>query len=103
MRNIFLTFAFLALVVFARCQKETVHYSIKPNRQIDVQVRIEALESIVIQRYYGLQSQNFALFDQVSYIADQKVINTAGINIESRCSTNDGINTILLNSNKNQH
>lgn len=83
--------------------KETVHYSIKPNRQIDVQVRIEALENIVIQRYYGLQSQNFALFDQVSYIADQQVINTAVINIDSRCSTNEGINTILLNSNKNQH
>jgi hypothetical protein len=83
--------------------KETVHYSIKPNRQIDVQVRIEALENIVIQRYYGLQSQNFALFDQVSYIADQQVINTAGINIDSRCSTNEAINTILLNSNKNQH
>ncbi len=83
--------------------KETVCYSIKQNRQIDVQVRIKALEDIVIQRYYGLQSQNFALFDQVSYIADQQVINTAGINVNSRCSTNEGINTILLNSNKNQH
>ena len=68
-----------------------------------MQVRIEALENIVIQRYYGLQSQNFALFDQVSYMADQQVINTAGINVDSRCSTNEGINTILLNSNKNQH
>lgn len=83
--------------------KEIVHYSIKPNRQIDVQVRIEALDDIVIQRYYGLQCQNFALFDQVSYIADQQVINTAGINIDSRCSTNEGINTILLNSSKNLH
>lgn len=83
--------------------KEKVHYSMKPNRQIDVQVRIEALENLVIQRYYGLQSQNFALFDQVSYMADQQVINTAGINIDSRCSTNEGINTIHLNSNKNLH
>ena len=83
--------------------RERVYYQIKPNRQIDVQVKIEALEDLIIQRYYGFQSQNFALFNQVSYIAGQQTINTEATNIDSRCRSNEGINTILLNSNKNRH
>lgn len=83
--------------------KESVHYTIKPNREIDVEVKIAALEDAVIQRYYGLQSQNFSLFDRVNYAAGQQIVNTEAINIDSRCKTNEGVNTILLNSSKNKH
>lgn len=83
--------------------KEIVHYTIKPNREINVEVRIEALKDAVIQRYYGLQSQNFSLFDRVSYWAGPQVVNTEAINVESRCLTNFGVNTILLESTKSQH
>jgi hypothetical protein len=83
--------------------KETVHYSINDNRQINVQVKIEALEDLIIQRYYGLQSQNFAIFDSVKYMAGQKVINTAAINVSSNCKSNDGLNTILLTDNQHLH
>lgn len=83
--------------------KETVHYSINDNRQINVQVRIEALEDLNIQRYYGLQSQNFAIFDSVKYLAGQKVINTAAINVSSSCKSNDGLNKIQLIDNQNMH
>ena len=83
--------------------KETVHYSIKPNRQIDVHVKIEAIEDLVIQRYYGLQSQNFALFDSVNYMAGQRVINSAAIKANSNCRTNEGVNTICLTDNEQQH
>ncbi|HNW51545.1 MAG TPA: hypothetical protein PKH79_10715 [Prolixibacteraceae bacterium] len=87
----------------ANLLKESVHYTIKPSRQIDVEVRIEALDDAVIQRYYGLQSQNFSIFDQVSYLAGQQVINTAPIKADSNCKTNEGVNTILLTGNKTQH
>ena len=83
--------------------KETVHYTINPNRQIDVHVTIEALEDLVIQRYYGLQSQNFALFDLVKYMAEEQIVNEAAINTNSRCTTNEGINTILLVGSKTHH
>jgi hypothetical protein len=83
--------------------KEFVHYIIKPNREIDVEVKIEALEDAVIQRYYGLQSQNFSLFDRVNYLAGQQIVNTEAINKESHCLSNNGVNTILLKSTKNQH
>ncbi len=83
--------------------KESVHYIITPNRKIEVEVKIAALADAVIQRYYGLQSQNFSLFNQVNYLASQQIINTEAINSNSRCKTNEGVNTILLNSSKNQH
>ena len=83
--------------------KEIVHYSIKTNRQIDVQVTIQALEDLVIQRYYGLQSQNFALFDSVYYLAGEHTINGDMINANSSCRSNDGINTIVLTDNEKQH
>ena len=83
--------------------KETVHYSINNKRQVDVEVKIEALEDLVIQRYYGLQSQNFALFDSVKYMAGQRVINTDVINANSNCRSNEGVNTILLTDNEKQH
>jgi hypothetical protein len=83
--------------------KEIVRYNIKNNRQIDVQVTIEALEDLVIQRYYGLQSQNFALFDSVKYLADLRAINGDLINVNSSCRSNDGVNTILLTDNEKQH
>ncbi len=83
--------------------KETVHYTILTNRQIDVHVKIEALEDLIIQRYYGLQSQNFALFDSVKYMANAEVINTAAINTNSSCQSNDGVNTILLTDSNSQH
>ncbi len=83
--------------------KETVHYSIKNTRQVEVQVKIEALEDLVIQRYYGLQSQNFSLFDSVKYMAGQRVINTGAVNVNSSCKSNQGANTILLKDNENKH
>lgn len=83
--------------------KEMVHYRVKPNRQMEVDVTIEALEDAVIQRYYGLQSQNFSIFDQVSYLAGQQVINTAPIKADSNCKTNEGVNTILLTGSKTPH
>jgi len=83
--------------------KENVHYSIKSNRQIDVEVKIEALEDLIIQRYYGLQSQNFAIFDSVKYMAGQNVINSVPININSNCKSNEQLNTILLTDNQKIH
>lgn len=70
---------------------------------MEVDVTIEALEDAVIQRYYGLQSQNFSIFDQVSYLAGQQVINTAPIKADSNCKTNEGVNTILLTGSKTPH
>lgn len=83
--------------------KEMVHYRVKPNRQMEVDVTIEALEDAVIQRYYGLQSQNLSIFEQVGYLAGQRVINTAPIKTDSNCKTNEGVNTILLTGSKTQH
>jgi hypothetical protein len=84
--------------------KENVHYTIKSNRQIDVEVQIEALEDLVIQRYYGLQSQNFAIFDSVKYMTMQnQVINTESINKNSSCRSNNELNTVLLTDNENIH
>lgn len=83
--------------------KENVHYSIKPDGKIDVEVKIEALEDAVIQRYYGLQCQHFSVFDRVHYLAGQQTVNTEGVNMDSRCLTNNGINTILLKSADNRH
>ncbi len=83
--------------------KESVLYSIKPNRQIDVEVRIEALEEVVIERYYGLQSQNFAIFDSVGYMAGQRVVNTGAVKANSNCLSNEAINTIRLTDNAKNH
>ncbi len=46
--------------------KETVYYNITGNT-IDVENRIEALESITIEKYYGLQTQNSSWRDTVTY------------------------------------
>lgn len=83
--------------------KETVHYTVTPNRQIDVHVTIEALTDLRIQRYYGLQSQNFAIFDSVKYVAGEKVINTELINANTRCLSNSGVNSIILTDKSSQH
>jgi len=83
--------------------KETVRYTINPDRQIDVHVKIEALEDLVIQRYYGLQSQNFNIFDSISYMAGQRVINAAAINANSNCQTNERVNTICLTDKEQKH
>ena len=83
--------------------KELVHYRIKPNRIIDMEVRIVALEDAVIQRYYGLQSQNFAIFDSVKYLAGQRVVNTEAAKTNSNCRSNDGVNTILITGNETKH
>ena len=76
--------------------KETVHYTITEDRKIDVQLQIEALNDLRIQRYYGLQSQNFAIFDSVKYIAGEQQISTAIIAANTKCQSNEGVNTILL-------
>ena len=83
--------------------RETVRYAVTPDRRIDVHVSIEALEDLRIQRYYGLQSQNFAIFDSVKYVAGQRIINTEVVGANSRCRLNDGVNTIILCSRDNQH
>ncbi|HBL73677.1 MAG: hypothetical protein A2W90_14325 [Bacteroidetes bacterium GWF2_42_66] len=83
--------------------KETIHYQVTDNRKIDVSVTIEALYDLRIQRYYGLQSQNFAIFDLVKYAANQQVINTEAIETNSRCLSNAEINTIVLSDRENQY
>lgn len=83
--------------------KETVHYCVKSDRRIDVEVQIEALDDLVIQRYYGLQSQNFAIFDSVKYLSGKEVVNTAAINTNSNCKSNNGLNTIMLTDVQNMH
>lgn len=75
---------------------ETVHYRITPDRKIDLDVTIKALDDVEIQRYYGLQSQNFPIFDSVGYASNERVINTAMVNTNSSCSSNSGLNTIML-------
>jgi len=82
---------------------ETVHYAIFPGRKIEVGVTIEALEDLRIQRYYGLQSQNLPLFDSVTYMAGTKVINTGVIAAGTRCQSNKGVNTIVLEGAAKQH
>ena len=83
--------------------KETVQYSIKPNREATVNVSIEALDDVVIQRYYGLQSQNFPVFDSVSYASDERVYHTAAVNANSNAPQADGVNTIILSGTSDQH
>jgi hypothetical protein len=83
--------------------KESVHYTVKSNRNIDVEVQIEALDDLVIQRYYGLQSQNFAIFDSVKYLAGNNIVNTAAINTNSSCKSNNGLNAIMLANVQNMH
>jgi hypothetical protein len=76
--------------------KEVVRYTIKPNQQIDVNLTIMALEDVIISRYYGLQSQNFAIFDSVSYASNLKNCNVAITNTNSQCKSNINLNTIVL-------
>lgn len=83
--------------------KETVHYTVTSNRQIHVHVKIEALNDSRIQRYYGLQSQNFAIFDSVKYVAGEHLVNTALIDANTKCSSNLGVNTIQLIDQSNRH
>lgn len=82
--------------------RETVRYTVTPDRLIDVHVSIEALEDLRIQRYYGLQSQNFSIFDSVKYAANQLIINAEIVGTNSRCLSNTGTNTIILCSRDNQ-
>ncbi|WHH60389.1 hypothetical protein [Petroclostridium sp. X23] len=51
--------------------KETVHYLIV-NGQINIDVEIEALKDIAIERYYGIQTVNYGWRDIVAY-ADSSV------------------------------
>ncbi|MDF2989353.1 MAG: hypothetical protein K0R50_4863, partial [Eubacterium sp.] len=63
--------------------KETIDYTISGNK-IDVETRIEALESITIERYYGLQTQNNLWRDTITYGDGDTVngyINSSGIDI----------------------
>ncbi|MEL7585829.1 MAG: hypothetical protein AAGU19_03880 [Prolixibacteraceae bacterium] len=83
--------------------KESVHYQLKPDREIAVQVTVEALDDVIIQRYYGLQSQNFAIFDTVKYCSDKLVTNAAGTDMYSGSSLKKGINTIVLTDGPKQH
>lgn len=46
--------------------KETVHYGVHP-LGIDVFIEIEALATIEIERYYGIQSKNAIYFEELTY------------------------------------
>lgn len=83
--------------------KETVSYQVNPNKQIQVHVKIEALEDIVIERYYGMQSVNFALFDSVAYATPNSKINAAPVKTDSRCASNTNLNSIKLTGKTSKH
>ncbi|MEN6456831.1 MAG: hypothetical protein ABFD10_21450 [Prolixibacteraceae bacterium] len=83
--------------------KETVQYRIGTDREIAVCVRVEALDDVVIQRYYGLQSQNFSLFDSVSYASDDRVCHTAPVKANSNSPQTEAVNAIILTGASNQH
>jgi len=83
--------------------QETVTYQINPKKQIQVQVKITALENITIERYYGMQSVNFALFDSVTYATPCSQINAATVKANSRCSSNTNLNSIKLTGNTSKH
>jgi len=83
--------------------KETVQYNIKPNRETTVYVSIEALDDVVIQRYYGLQSQNFPVFDSVGYASDERVYHTAAVKANSNAPQADEVNTVILSGASDQH
>ncbi len=83
--------------------KEKVNYTLTPDARIHVKVVITALTDITIQRYYGMQSVNFAIFDSVTYASSHLQLNTAPIKANSRCSSNDKTNTILLKDISGKH
>ncbi|MGV8140146.1 MAG: hypothetical protein AB2L20_33590 [Mangrovibacterium sp.] len=83
--------------------KETVQYRIGAEREIAVCVRIEALDDVVIQRYYGLQSQNFSVFDSVSYVSGERVYHTAAVKANSSSPQAEGIDAIILKGNSGGH
>lgn len=83
--------------------QETVVYSTNGNNTLEVQVSIEALEDAVISRYYGLQSQNYALFDSVSYWLNEKVVSRAAIIADSKCPVGEKVNTIVLSDKINSN
>jgi hypothetical protein len=83
--------------------KETVQYRIGANREIAVFVRIEALDDVVIERYYGLQSQNFPVFDSVSYVSGERVYHTAAVKANSSSPQAEGIDAIILKGNSGGH
>jgi hypothetical protein len=83
--------------------RETVQYDITVDRKIAVCVCIEALDDVVIQRYYGLQSQNFSIFDSVSYASDDQVCHTAPVKANSNSPQAEAVNAIILTGASNQH
>ncbi|KAB2815341.1 MAG: hypothetical protein F9K10_04865 [Paludibacter sp.] len=83
--------------------RETVQYDITVDRKIAVCVCIEALDDVVIQRYYGLQSQNFSIFDSVSYASNDRVCHTAPVKTNSNSPQVEGVNAIILTGASNQH
>lgn len=83
--------------------KEMVSYQINPNKQIQVHVKIESLEDIVIERYYGMQSVNFALFDSVAYATPNSKINATPVKTDSRCASNTNLNSIKLTGKTSRH
>ncbi len=83
--------------------KETVNYTLTVNGEVHVHVNISALVDITIQRYYGMQSVNFPVFDSVSYATPQKEINTAFVKADSRCSSNANVNSIILKDTAGKH
>ncbi|WP_430973176.1 hypothetical protein [Sunxiuqinia rutila] len=83
--------------------EESVNYQLLPNCSIEVRVTITALNDVVIHRYYGMQSQNFAVFDSVSYASPTEIMNTEPVRTNNSCLKNDAVNRIILSGEQGEY
>ena len=83
--------------------QESVNYQVLSNCSIKVRVTITALNDVVIHRYYGMQSQNFAVFDSVSYASPTEIMNTEPVRTNNSCVKNDAVNRIILSGEQGKY
>lgn len=83
--------------------EESVNYQLFPDRTLHIRVDITALDDVVIHRYYGMQSQNFSIFNSVSYSTREQIINSESIEKNSCCVDSRKINIIQLNDSIGQY
>ncbi|TDO03257.1 hypothetical protein [Sunxiuqinia elliptica] len=83
--------------------QESVNYQVLSNCSIKVRVTITALNDVVIHRYYGMQSQNFAVFDSVSYASPTEIMNTEPVRTNNSCLKNDAVNRIILSGEQGEY
>lgn len=83
--------------------QESVNYQLLPNCSIEVCVTITALNDVAIHRYYGMQSQNFAVFDSVSYGSEREIMNTEAVRANNSCLKNDAVNRIVLSGEQGKY